>query len=338
MNKYDPIIPLIEIMDSQKPALEFDPAADYKAWREKAKKKLIELTGFDRFEKVAPEFAIEYELDFDTHKEIRFTMMTEKACEMPCHLLLPKGVENPPLMVCLQGHGTGMHVSMGKVKFERDNTSVEGGRDFAVQAIAHKMAALCVEQRGFGERKESLEEMMPQCHVPTMTELLLGRTTIAARVWDVSRALDAVEENFKGIDFDRVYIVGNSGGGTASYYTACLEDRIKALMPSCAVSSYRYSIAIMRHCVCNHIPHIREFFEMGDLAGLIAPRPMVIVAGRYDKTFPLDGVLDAYEKIKTVYSALGCEENLIFVMGEEGHRFYPEPTWPKFMEMTEGKG
>ena len=337
MNRFDPIEPLIEIMDSKKPGLAFDPESDFSAWREAAHKKLTELTGYDRFEKVDPEVKIEYEREYGIHTEIRFTMMTEKACEMPCHLLIPKGVQNPPLLVCLQGHGTGMHVSMGRAKYDRDKKSIAGGRDFAVQAIARGMAALCVEQRGFGERKESLDEMAPQCHVPTMTELLLGRTTIGARVWDISRALTAVQDNFDGIDFARIYITGNSGGGTASYYAACLESRIKALMPSCSVSSYRYSIATMKHCVCNHIPHIREYFEMGDLAGLLAPRPMLVVAGRHDKTFPLDGVLDAYEKIEAVYKALGYEDKCALVIGEEGHRPYPDLAWPKFMEMT-GEG
>ena len=322
-------------MDSKKPALEFDPKSDFATWRKAAYKKLVGLTGYDKFKKVDPEFAVEYERGYDTHREVRFTIMTEKACEMPCHLLIPNEVKNPPLMVCLQGHSTGMHNSMGRVKFARDEKSIEGGRDFAVQAVAHGMAALCVEQRGFGERKENPEAENPECHVPSMTEILLGRTTLGARVWDVSRALDAVEEKFREIDSDRVYIMGTSGGGTASYYAACLESRIKGLIPSCAVSSYRYSIATMKHCVCNHIPHIREYFELGDLAGLIAPKPMVIIAGRNDTTFPLDGVLDAYEKIRMIYNFLGCGENCALLIGEEGHKFYPELAWPKFMEYIE---
>lgn len=333
MNKFDPINPLLEMMDEKKPDMEYTPQTDYGTWRKAAYEKLVELTGYNRFIKVDSELKVEYEWDFDTHKEIRFTMMTEKYCEMPCHLLIPKAEKNPPLMVCLQGHGTGMHVSMGRVKFKRDKKSIAGGRDFAVQAVAHGMAALCIDQRGFGERKENIDIEGPECHVPTMTELLLGRTTIGARVWDISRALDVVGEQFTDIDMEKVYVMGNSGGGTASYYTACLESRIKALMPSCAVSSYRYSIAIMKHCVCNHVPHIREFFEMGDLAGLIAPKPMVIIAGRHDTTFPLNGVLDAHKKIEEVYSLMGCGENCTLLIGEAGHQFYPELAWPKFMEL-----
>jgi hypothetical protein len=75
---------------------------------------------------------------------------------------------------------------------------------------------------------------------------------------------------------------------------------------------------------------------MGDLAGLIAPRPMVVVAGRYDKTFPLDGVLDAHAKISTIYKHLGYEQNAPLVIGEQGHQFYPELAWPNFLELLKG--
>ena len=267
MHRFDPIEPLIHIMDETKPELSFFPQEDYETWKTKAYNKLIELTGYDKFSKANPEVKIEYVHEYEGHKEIRFTMKTEEHCEMPCHLLVPKDIVKPPLMVCLQGHSTGMHISMGKVKYENDKKSIDGGRDFAIQAVNHGMAALCVEQRGFGERKEHPESGNYECYVPTMTEILNGRTTVGARVWDVARALDVIEDEFPEVDMERVFIIGTSGGGTSAYYTACIEERIKALIPSCSLSSYRYSIGIMKHCVCNHIPHIRQYFEMGRFGG-----------------------------------------------------------------------
>ncbi|UKI37696.1 MAG: hypothetical protein L6V93_06205 [Clostridiales bacterium] len=60
-------------------------------------------------------------------------------------------------------------------------------------------------------------------------------------------------------DINKVICMGNSGGGTATYYIACLEDRVKCAMPSCAVCSYDESIVSMRHCTCNfysEYPHL----------------------------------------------------------------------------------
>ena len=68
------------------------------------------------------------------------------------------------------------------------------------------------------------------------------------------------------------------------------------------------------------------------MAGLIAPKPMVVIAGRNDNTFPLNGVLDAYGTAEKIYEHLGCKQNISLIIGDEGHRFYPELAWSKFME------
>ena len=61
--------------------------------------------------------------------------------------------------------------------------------------------------------------------------------------------------------------MGNSGGGTATYYAACLDERISLAMPSCAVCSWDQSIAVKRHCACNYVPYIANYFDMGDMGG-----------------------------------------------------------------------
>ena len=89
----------------------------------------------------------------------------------------------------------------------------------------------------------------------------------------------------------------------------------------------------MMHCMCNHIPYIRKFFEMGDLAGLIAPRKLVVAAGQLDTGFPIAGTQAAYEQIQRLYKAAGCEENCALVVGELGHLNYADHIWEKLHEM-----
>ena len=47
------------------------------------------------------------------------------------------------------------------------------------------------------------------------------------------------------------------------------------------------------------LPYIRKYFEMSDLACLIAPRTLVIAAGEKDRIFPIDGTKRNFEEIKT---------------------------------------
>ena len=140
--------------------------------------------------------------------------------------------------------------------------------------------------------------------------------------------LDAILTHFDFIDRERIVLMGNSGGGTATFYTAAIDERISLAMPSSAFCTYKDSIAAMHHCACNYVPGIAKEYDMGDLSGLIAPRPLVIVNGISDSIFPNAGVVEAYEITKTLYRAAGCEDKCALVTGPEGHRFYADLAWP----------
>ena len=127
--------------------------------------------------------------------------------------------------------------------------------------------------------------------------------------------------------------MGNSGGGTATTYAAAIEKRIKVAMPSCAVCTYKDSIGAMAHCTCNFVPYIANYFDMGDLCGMIAPRGLVVVSGANDNIFPHDGVAESIEVAKKYFEASGVPENIDWVEGPEGHRFYADLSWPKFHKL-----
>ena len=335
-----------------KPSMSYD-GKNLEEWQRTAKAKLAELLGMDKFTKVAPELDIEYEKKIDGATEIRFTFQSEDGYRVPCHLLLPDGVENPPVMICLQGHSTGMHISMGRQIHEKDFKNPDGrfmDRDIAVQAIEQGYAALIMEQRGFGERiseKSAIFDKAPEyaqaikdfwysrtgCYHPSMVAILLGRTLIGERIWDISRAIDLLP-NFPEIDTERIACTGNSGGGTATYYAACMEERIKIAMPCCSVCNFIESIGIKRHCSCNYIPRIAKYFDMGDISTLIAPRKLVMISGKQDIGFYIKGSYDAYATIEKVFKKAGVPDNCRLVVGEEGHRFYKDPSWDIFAELS----
>ena len=73
---------------------------------------------------------------------------------------------------------------------------------------------------------------------------------------------------------------------------------------------------------------------MADLSCLIAPRPLVIVSGRYDVGFPLEGVNETFSEVRKIYEKEGAPDNCRLIVGNEGHRFYKEPSWKVFSEMA----
>lgn len=320
------------VYDNTKMELAFDENKDFNTYKNEVYNKLYELLGMGEFKKVEPELEIEFEEDFDTFKEIKFTFNTEERCRAICHLWIPKlGKEKYSVVICMQGHSTGMHISMGRPIYPNDVESINSGdRDFAVQIIKEGYAALVVEQRAFGDRKSPLldhpNNKYTTCLHASMVASMLGRTLLGERVWDVSRAIDVLSA-FPEIDTDKVACMGHSGGGTTTFYAACIDERIKIAMASCSVCTYRDSIVAMRHCPCNYIPQVAKYFDMGDLSCLIAPRPFIIVAGTEDPIFPKAGVEKTYEIVKKVYKKAEAPNNCQLIFGNGSHRFYANPSW-----------
>ena len=334
MNK-DPSMLYRDMLRNTEPELMYTPDKDYDLWRSQVKEKLLELLGMPEAEGT-PEVVEEYTTCHDGVTEVRFAVETEPGLWIPAHLLIPEKAERPvPVMICIQGHSTGMHISLGRPKFPGDEQTISGGdRDFALQCLEHGYAALTMEQRGMGETKEQMTERH-DCWQPAMQALLLGRTTIGDRVYDVGRMMEILGRFAPlGIDPETVYVMGNSGGGTTSFFAACVLDKLSGAMPSGYFSSFADSIGSMLHCTCNYIPGIRKYVEMADLTCLIAPKPLVLVSGREDPIFPYEAVVREYQRVAAIYEAAGAADRCRQVTGEEGHRFYAKEGWAAFEELV----
>ncbi len=319
-----------KILRETAPQLAYDGSAD---WKERARAKLSELLGLHRFAAVDPAVEIEFTKQIEGATEIRFTFASEAGYRVPCHLLLPEGAENPPVMICLQGHSKGMHISLGRPKFHGDQETMSGGdRDFCVRAIREGYAAIAMEQRHFGECGGNPGG--PACYEPSMTALMIGRTAIGERVWDAMRLIDVIKSTFADkVDTDRICCMGNSAGGTVTAYLGALEDRLTLVMPSSALSTYAASIGGMQHCLCNYIPNISLFFDMGDLIAMACPTKYVQVNGVEDHIFPMEGAREVFAHGQTAYADAGKEKDLRLVEGDGGHRFYADAAWPVVHEL-----
>ena len=331
----NPQVRMLHLMKDVKPSMRRMAHEDFAAWQKKARVRLNELLGLP-LERTKPNFHVEWtNNENQAFTETRFLFESEPDVTVIGHLLLPKKTpqEKLPLVICLQGHSKGMHISLGRPIYSGDEADISSGdRDFARQIVARSQAALALEQRGFGECGGT--EKGPACYQPAVQAMLLGKTLIGQRCWDISRAIDVVGEHFPQVDMGRIAVMGNSGGGTATIYAAALDVRIGAAMPSCSFCGYLPSIGAQYHCLCNYVPGIMKYFDMGDLAGLIAPRPMIVVNGRDDSIFPLVSAKEQVEVARAYYKAAGAPDKFEHVIGPEGHRFYAALSWPVFDKLT----
>lgn len=325
---------MVQKIQGSVPSMRYDFTEEFGDWQAKAREKLMELLGLP-FELCEDQLEITAQEECDTYIKIDFNYQSEEGYYVPCGMLVPKEGKNPrPVAICLQGHSTGMHISLGIEKYPGDAKTIAGGRDFALRAVKEGFCAVVMEQRYMGVAGGNDNGAPACCRNAALPSLLVGRTAIGERAWDVMRLIDVLEKHFaKYVDKDRIILMGNSGGGTATFYTACVEPRIYLAMPSCAVCEYEDSIVPIYHCCCNYVPGIRKYFEMGDLGGLIAPRKFVQVNGVKDDIFPLHGVEKSHNRIKSMYAHIGLEDQCRLVKGAQGHQFYPDDAWPVVHEL-----
>jgi hypothetical protein len=321
---FDPMSYLRAEYDSIEPEFSYvaTDADQHQAWETAFRKKLVELLGGFPTEKVplAPE--VTERAEFPGYVRYRIVFNSRPLMSVPAYLLLPEKIEGRiPGIVCLPGHGPGKDTIVG---FNDDGTPRPdiGGyqADFAIQAARKGYAALAMEQLAFGERN-SPDEKTSGCQVPTVNAFMLGMTMIGLRVWDARCALDYLQ-TLPEVDPDRIGVMGISGGGTATLYTAAVETRFKAAVASGYLCTFRDSIMAMSHCVDNFVPGMIKAGEMHDVASLIAPRAFFAESGTEDSIFPVKAAKHAYERSRQAWEVLGAGERIGHEVFEGEHQFW----------------
>lgn len=319
------------------PLLSYPGPKEFKNWKAQVRVKIQELLGDmpEPSQTRATDIAYSKESSF---QKITFVIETEND-SFPCMLILPLWADRTtpaPVIACLQGHETGMHLSLGITKNETDEKLLQDNMDFAIQAVEHGFAALLVEMRFMGTRRFDASQPcnVISCYRPEMAALLLGKTAIGLRVADLRAVIYALPQfaHF-GIRISPLICLGHSGGGTATFFTGCLEDKIDAVVISCALCNFEYSILQTEHCSCNYVPGLMKYFNMSDMAAAIFPRPIISLGGAKDDLFLIEGTESTLNKIDRMYRENGVSGQCVFLRGEGGHVFFKEKAWPEIVRL-----
>ncbi|MBN2502548.1 MAG: acetylxylan esterase [Anaerolineales bacterium] len=257
-------------------------------------------------------------------------LWVEPTVPLPFYLLRPKYTPSPlPLMLTPHGHHP-PHLYAGIVHTKEDAASIrEFDRDIALQAVNAGYLTIAPTARGFGEtRTENAKanDELHACRIELMHGLLVGRTPLGERVWDISRLIDWALANLD-VDPHRVAVTGNSGGGATTLFAAACDPRITVAVPSSYFCTFAASIGSIWHCACNYVPGMLRLGEMYDVAGLIAPRPFLAINGEHDDIFPIDAARFAFEKLQQVYAVAGVPQDCQHYIGAGGHRYYKAAAW-----------
>ncbi len=290
-----------------------------RAWQQAVRAELSQAIGFQDWPDVPFEPETIEQVDKGDYIRQKVLIWVGPSARMPVYLLIPKdGQASFPTVLAFNGHGYGVKDIVGLWENGDERNTPDGyQKDFAVALCRQGFLVAAPEISCFGERQTdfsyldtTLGQPVPTtCQHTSMLAFHLGGSTLGLRIREGRRLLDYLITRPE-VDQNRVGAMGISGGGMHTFFSTCLDERIRACVVSGYYSTFRDSILAMEHCSCNFMPGLYRFGEMYDLVGLIAPRPMLVEAGAYDPIFPIQSVQRSVERARQVYAVFGAEDQV----------------------------
>ena len=271
-------------------------------------------------------------------------LRTEPDITLSAYLLVPASANaGTPVFLCPPGHnGAGKYTVAGVRGARAIEESIEKyNYDFGWQLARLGYVAFCPDVRGFGERREMLEDtkelplaMKGDCYWLAHMGEPIGIPVLGMLSWDLMRCVDFQKEytmtkegelrrlsDGEHTDSEdacwnpeRIIAFGFSGGAMQSLYLSALDERIHATFLSGYMYGFRDSLLRMnRNCSCNYVPHLMEHFDMGDIASLIAPRRLMIQSCREDRLAGVRGLTNVREQVDIIRANYAVTGNAEYV-------------------------
>jgi len=148
-----------------------------------------------------------------------------------------------------------------------------------------------------------------------------GYTSAGVEAWNSVRAIDYLQTRPE-VDPEKIGMTGRSGGGAYSWWTAAIDERVKAVAPIAGITDLHNHVidgAVEGHCDCMFMVNTHQW-DYAQVAALVAPRPLLIGNTDRDSIFPLDGVVRVHRQVAGIYKLLNAETNLALLITEGPHK------------------
>lgn len=179
---------------------------------------------------------------------------------------------------------------------------------------------LSIEMPTFGERAHEQED------AASKAALWHGRTLFGRMLAEQAAALTWLAHHPE-VDRERIAVTGLSMGATLAYFLAATDARVAAAAHLCCYADMASLVGSGAHNLHGHymtVPGLLRETSMGEIAGLIAPRPQLICIGEEDPLTPPDAVAVALAETRRAYETAGSPDGLVFLSEPKvGHKETP---------------
>ena len=309
-------------------------SSDFEAWQIATRARLFDLLGLSLMDRVPIEVR---ELDrvqiaggiVRTHAMLQ----VEHNVWMPFYLLEP---QTPKLdahgckrcYICPHGHqGAGAASVAGVTGVPAVDDAVRKfNYDYGLRLARMGYVTVCPDARGWGYRRDWKGQgddensfLRGTCLNQARMAVPLGLTVAGLNAWDNMHLIDYLEAR-GDIAMDDLGCFGFSGGGYMTLYLAALDPRVRKAF----VSGYLYGVDdsllhLNGNCSCNYVPGLWRLLDMGDIASLIAPRPLLVQSCEGDHLNGARGLANVDEQLDIVCGAY----ELVGHAGDLSHEVCP---------------
>jgi dienelactone hydrolase len=314
----------------------------FDAWRACARARLDEVLGLLPGE-VPFDAQILRREDRGSYEATLLSFAVDPAFRTEAYLLMPNGSGPFPGMLALHDHGAfylwGKEKLVASLDSEHPALSehVErhyGGRFVGDELARRGYAVMAVDQWLWGKQRvldvpgasaldldtyqgvRAYHELMPDFERQvSFATIFAGRSVPGHMLYADRRALDLFLADPR-VDPARVGCLGLSVGGFRSVHLAAMDERIQAAVEigwMCALATYLREHDhlyrwpnVMGLCA----PGMARYLDFPDVASLACPRPFLLMAGRRDTLYPVEGVEEAFAKIRAVYESQGVRDHV----------------------------
>lgn len=312
-------------------------AEEWLAWRGRTRERLRDLLGVSLLAPcdLSPRSVERVALAGGIVRE-KVEIQVEEGVWMPVYLLFPARPAHVrdgrmSAFVCPHGHqGAGKESIAGVMGVPSvDDAIRKFNYDYGLRLARMGYLAVCPDSRGWGERREAAGQgddvtsfTRGTCaQVAHMSEPL-GIALAGLLAWDLMRLVDYLE--LRGdVRMDDLGCMGFSGGGLQAMWLLALDDRVRKGF----VSGYLYGaleshLALNNNCACNYVPGLWRLLDVGDVASLAAPRPLVVQSCERDHLNGRGGlgnVEGQLDVVRGAYELLGAGDALLHEVSPGEH-------------------
>jgi dienelactone hydrolase len=299
-----------------------DDSSLIEPWRARVRERLGAMLGPSP-ERVPLEVEVTESVDCGSYRRERVVFDTEATMSVPAFLLVPNDrVEPGPALLAIHGHGPGKARICGLTEDEHDE-----GPPYAHVLASEGYVVLAPDLRGFGERSDWMPEDKYHCDWDLVCATMAGIVPHARNLWDLQRSLDVLAAH-PLVDPGRMGACGLSYGATCTLFLAAIDERVRAAIVACYLSSWRSAHTVpWNMCGSQILPGQIGHIEHLDVASLIAPRPLLAENGVDDILFPVDAARATVASLRRVYAQLGAPADaVVHDVFDGGHRWHGTET------------